>query len=225
MSIVDLALDWFGRGEQWQGPDGIPTRLLEHLGYSGLSLLLATLIALPLGLLIGHTGRGAFLAVNTVNAARALPTLGLLVLVVLGWGIGLVPALVALVALAVPPVLVNTYEGIRGVDPDTVDAARGMGMTGAQVLIRVELPAALPLILLGMRSAAIQIISTATIAAYVSLGGLGRFIIDGLARSAYESVVGGALLVMALAILTEAAFVLLGRLVVSPGLQRRSSAL
>jgi osmoprotectant transport system permease protein len=220
MSILQLAWEWLVDSANWSGPDGIPVRLGQHLWYSGLALLLATLIALPLGLLIGHTGRGAFLAVNSANAARALPTLGLLVLVVLVLGIGLVPVLVALVALAVPPILVNTYEGIRGVDADLKDAAKGMGMTGRQVLLRVEAPVALPLILLGMRTAAIHIVSTATIAAITSLGGLGRFIIDGLARRDYETVVGGAFLVVLLAIATQALFALVLRVVVSPGLRR-----
>jgi osmoprotectant transport system permease protein len=220
MNTMQLAWDWLTDPAQWSGPDGIPVRLGQHVWYSSLALLLATLIALPLGLFIGHTGRGAFVAVNSANAARALPTLGILILVVLGWGIGLLPVLVALVALAIPPILVNTYEGIRTVEADLKDAARGMGMTGRQVLLRVETPVALPLILLGMRTAAIQIVSTATIAAYVALGGLGRFIFDGLARRDYEMVVGGAVLVVLLAIGTQVLFALIQRMVVSPGLRR-----
>ena len=195
--------------------------MLEHLGYSGLALLVAALIALPLGLLIGHTGRGGLLVVNIANAARALPTVGVVILVVVIVGIGILPVLVALVALAVPPILVNTYQGIRGVDADLKDAARGMGMTGRQVLLGVEIPAALPLILLGLRTAALQIVSTATIAAYVSLGGLGRFVFDGLARSDYSSVAGGAVVVALVAITAEAVFVLLQRAVVSPGIRQR----
>jgi osmoprotectant transport system permease protein len=211
MSIVELTWHWLSDPDQWHGPDGIPTRLLQHLWYSALALGAATAVALPLGLAIGHTRRGAFVAVNSANAARALPTLGLLMLVVLAAGVGLLPVLVALIALAVPPILVNTYEGVRGVDADVVDASRGVGMTGPQVLAKGELPLALPLILLGLRTAAIQIVSTATIAAYVSLGGLGRFIIDGLARRDYELVVGGAVLVALLAVATQAVFVLLER--------------
>jgi osmoprotectant transport system permease protein len=220
MNVLQLAWEWLLDPEQWSGSDGIPVRLVQHLWYSGLALFLATLIALPLGLLIGHTGRGAFLAVNSANAARALPTLGLLVLVVLAFGIGLLPVLVALVALAVPPILVNTYEGVRGVEADLKDAAQGMGMTGTQVLTRVEVPVALPLILLGLRIAAIQIVSTATIAAITSLGGLGRFIIDGLARRDYETVVGGAFLVVLVAIATQMVFSGLFRITVSPGVRR-----
>ena len=222
MTFVTSVWHWFATTANWQGVDGIPNRLLEHLAYSALALALATLIALPLGLLIGHTGRGGLLIVNIANAARALPTVGVLILVVIVVGIGITPVLVALVALAIPPILVNTYQGVRGVDADLKDAARGMGMTGRQVLLDVEVPAALPLILLGLRTAALQIVSTATIAAYVSLGGLGRFVFDGLARSDYPSVAGGAVLVALLALAAEAVFVLLSRVVVSPGIRQRA---
>lgn len=224
MNIVQLVLDWFTQPGQWSGPDGIPNRVGEHLYYSGLALLIATVVAVPLGLLIGHTGRAGFLVVNSGNAARALPTLGLVGLAVVAFGIGLVPTLVPLVALAIPPILVNTYEGIRQVDAELRDAAKGVGMTGREVLLQVELPVALPLIILGLRTAAIQIVSTATIAAYVGLGGLGRFIFDGLARREYEVMVGGAVLAVLLALLTEAAFTLLARLTVAPGVRHRATA-
>lgn len=220
MNIFALIGGFLTDPARWSGPDGIPARVGEHVGYSALALALAAAIALPLGLVIGHTGRGAYLAATAANAGRALPTIGLLVLVVLTLGIGLRPVLIPLVALAVPSILLNTYEGIRGVDADARDAATGMGMTGAQVLWRVEVPAALPLIWLGLRTAAIQVVSTATIAAYVSLGGLGRFIFDGLARRDYQTVVGGAVLVAALAVVTEAVFVLAARLTVPPGARR-----
>ena len=223
MNIVQLVLDWFTQPAQWSGPDGIPNRVGEHLYYSGLALLIAAVIAVPIGLLIGHTGRAGFLVVNSGNAARALPTLGLVGLAVVVFGIGLVPTLVPLVALAIPPILVNTYEGIRQVDADLRDAAQCMGMTGREVLFRVEFPIALPLILLGLRTAAIQIVATATIAAYVGLGGLGRYIFDGLARREYEVMVGGAVLAVLLALLTEAAFALLARLTVAPGVRHRAT--
>jgi osmoprotectant transport system permease protein len=197
--------------------------LLEHVGYSGLALGIAALIALPLGLWIGHTGRFAFLVVNLANAARALPTIGVLVLVVALVGIGFTPVLVALVALAVPPILVNTFEGVRSVDPTIPAAARGMGMRAPQILLRAELPVALPAILLGLRTAAVQTISTATIAAYVSLGGLGRFVFDGLQRAQYDVVAGGAILVALLAIAAEGLFTLLMITLVSPGVRRRAS--
>jgi len=224
MNVVQLVFHWFTQPSQWSGPDGIPNRVAEHLYYSSLALLIAAVLALPLGLLIGHTGKLGFLVVNSGNAARALPTLGLVGLAVVVFGIGLVPTLVPLVALAVPPILVNTYEGIRQVDPDLRDAAKGVGMTGSEVLFRVEMPVAMPLILLGLRTAAIQIVSTATIAAYVGLGGLGRYIFDGLARREYESMVGGAVLAVLLALLTEAAFVLLAKVTVARGVRHRAAS-
>jgi osmoprotectant transport system permease protein len=215
------AWHWFFQSAQWSGVDSIPTRLGQHLYYSGVALLLAVAIAVPLGLLIGHTNRGGFAVVNLANAARALPTVGVVLLVVTLAGIGFLPVIVPLVALAIPPVLVNTYAGIRQVEPELVDASRCMGMRGRQVLSSVEVPIALPLILLGVRTAAIQIVSTATIAAFVGLGGLGRFIFDGLARQEYPTVIGGAVLVVALALLTEMIFFGAQRLLVSPGLRTR----
>jgi osmoprotectant transport system permease protein len=223
MNTLRLAWHWFNQASQWHGTDGIPHRLLEHLHYSLLSLAIAAVIALPLGMLTGHTGRGGFAAVTLANAARALPTVGVVVLVVITIGFGLTPVLVALTALALPTILVNTYEGIRTVDPDLKDAAKGMGMTGWQIVTRVEFPVALPLILLGVRTAAIQVVATATIAAYVGLGGLGRFIFDGLARRDYTTVVGGATAVALLAVLAEVVFVGVARFLVSPGVRRRSS--
>ncbi|MGI5154864.1 ABC transporter permease [Microbispora sp. CA-102843] len=213
--------DFFGDAAHWSGPDGIPVRLLEHLEFSAAAFLVAALIAVPLGMFIGHTGRGALLVVVAANAARALPTLGLLVLVVLLAGVGTVlPVLIPLIVLAVPPILVNTYEGVRGVDADLRDAAYGMGLRGRQVLFQTLTPVALPLILLGLRLAAIQVVSTATVAAFVGLGGLGRFIIDGLATKTYADVIGGAVLVAALALAVQFAFVLLDRVAVSPGVRQ-----
>ncbi|MEV6866965.1 ABC transporter permease [Streptosporangium subroseum] len=219
---MNWVIDFFTNPDNWSGPDGIPTRLLEHLQFSALSLLLAMLIALPLGLWIGHTGKGALFAILSANAARALPTLGLLVLIVLLMGVGtIVPVLIPLVALAVPPILVNTYEGIRNVDPDLRDAAYGMGLRGGQVLGRVLVPTALPLIMLGLRVAAIQVVSTATVAAYVGLGGLGRFIVDGLATKDFPSTIGGAVLVALLALIVQLGFGLVQRFLVSPGVSQR----
>jgi osmoprotectant transport system permease protein len=224
MDIVTRAFDWFGTAANWSGEEGIPNRLGEHLFYSGLSLLIAALIALPIGLYIGHTGRGAFLAVNSGNAGRALPTIGLLGLCVVVFGIGLTPTLLPLIALAIPPILVNTYAGVRQVDAQLRDAADGMGMKGWQVLFQVELPVALPLIILGLRTAAVQIVSTATIAAYVGLGGLGRYIFDGLAQQQYQVMIGGAVLSVLLALATEAVFVGIQRLIVSPGVRQKALA-
>ncbi|MGW3414224.1 ABC transporter permease [Streptomyces sp. NPDC000888] len=219
LNQLELVGDWLTSSQQWHGDEGIPQRLLEHLTYSGISLLFATLIGLTFGLLVGHTGRGAFAVASVANLARAIPTFGLVVLVVTLAGLSTTPVLVALVALAVPPILINTFEGVRGVDADTRDAARGVGMTEWEVLVRVEVPMALPLILLGLRVAAIQVVATATIAAYPGLGGLGRFIVDGLARNDYELVIGGSTVVVVLALLVQALFTALRRVIVSPGLQ------
>jgi osmoprotectant transport system permease protein len=216
---ITAAWNWLTVSAHWSGSEGIPHRLLEHLAYSGLALAIAALIALPLGALVGHTGRGGFIVVSVANIARAVPTLGLLLLVVTLTSIGLTPVIVPLIALAVPPILVNTYEGIRSVDADIKDAAKGMGMKGLSVLLKAEVPVATPLILLGLRTAAIQVVATATIAAEAGIGGLGRFIIDGLARKDYPSVVGGSVLVVLLAVVVQLAFVGLRRALVSQGLR------
>jgi osmoprotectant transport system permease protein len=214
--------EFFGNGENWSGPDGIPMRLLEHLEFSVLALVLAALIAVPLGLLIGHTGRGEVLVVVSANLARALPTLGLLVMFVLLLGAASIwPVIIPLVLLSVPPILVNTYEGIRGVDPELRDAAYGMGLRGPQVLLRVLVPVALPLILLGCRLSAIQVVATTTVAAYTGLGGLGRYVIDGFATKDYASVVGGSVLIVLFALAVQVLFTLVQRVTVSPGVSQR----
>jgi osmoprotectant transport system permease protein len=214
VSFLSFAWNWLKAPAQWHGPDDIPIRLLQHLGYSGLSLLVAALIALPAGVWIGHTGRGGVVVVNIANAWRAIPTLGLLVLMVVLIGFSVLAWLVPLVVLAIPPILVNAYEGVAGVDPGLRDSARGMGMTGWQSLRKVELPVALPLIMLGLRTGAIFVVATATIAAEIGLGGLGRYIIDGLSQSNYAEVAGGAVLVVLLALLVQVIFVILRFLVV-----------
>ncbi|CAL9606970.1 ABC transporter permease [Streptomyces sp. enrichment culture] len=221
MNVLNFVQAFFSDSAHWHGYDGIPQRLLEHVQYSMLALALAAAIGLPVGLLTGHTGRGGNALAFIATAARALPSFGLLVLIVIVLGFGLLPVMIPLVILAVPPILVTTYEAVRSVDPSPVDAARGMGMRESRILFQVELPVALPLILSGLRSAAIQIVSTATIAAYVSLGGLGRYIVDGLYQRDYEKVVGGATLVAVLALVTLAVFWAAGRLAVSPGVRRR----
>ncbi|MEU1318370.1 MULTISPECIES: ABC transporter permease [Streptomyces] len=221
MNVLNFVNAFFSDSAHWHGYDGIPQRLLEHVQYSLLALALAAAIGLPVGLLTGHTGRGGNALAFIATAARALPSFGLLVLIVIVMGFGLLPVMIPLVVLAVPPILVTTYEAVRTVDPSPVDAARGMGMHESRILFQVELPVALPLILSGLRSAAIQIVSTATIAAYVSLGGLGRYIVDGLYQRDYEKVVGGATLVAVLALVTLALFWVAGRVAVSPGVRRR----
>jgi osmoprotectant transport system permease protein len=216
------AWDWLRSPAQWHGADGIPLRILEHLGYTGLSLLVAALIALPLGVWIGHAGRGGFLVVNLASVWRAIPTLGLLILIAVSVNSALVAWLVPLVVLAIPPILVNAYEGVAGVDPGLKDAARGMGLTGWQVVRKVEIPVALPLIMLGLRTGAIFVVATATIAAEIGLGGLGRYIIDGLASENYAEVAGGAVLVVALALLVQMVFAILRYLVVPAPLRARA---
>ncbi|MEU1163681.1 ABC transporter permease [Streptomyces sp. NPDC005921] len=220
MNVLNFVHAFFSDSSHWHGYDGIPARLWEHIQYSLEALAYATAIGLPVGLVTGHYGRGGNTLALIATAGRALPSFGLLVLMFIWLGFGMLPVMIPLVILAVPPILVTTYEAMRSVDPSPVDAARGMGMPEARVLFQVELPVALPLILSGLRSAAIQIVSTATIAAYVSLGGLGRYIIDGLYQKNYEKVVGGATLVAAMALVTLGIFWAVARLAVSPGVRR-----
>jgi osmoprotectant transport system permease protein len=222
VSFFSYAWDWVTTSAHWQGSDSIPQQLLAHLGYTVLPLLIAALIGIPLGVAIGHTGRGAVLVVNLANALRAIPTLGLLILLAVYLGFSILTWLIPLVVLAIPPIIINAYEGVAGVDPDVKDAAKGMGMTPWQQVTRVELPIALPLLLVGLRTATIFVVATATIAAYIGLGGLGRFIIDGLASNDYGPVAGGALLVVLLAVLVLALFAVLNRLVVPVGLRKQA---
>lgn len=221
MNVLNFINSFFSDSAHWQGYDGIPARLGEHVQYTLLALGIAAAVGLPVGLLTGHTGRGGNALALIATSARALPSFGLMVLMFILLGLGMAPVMIPLVVLAIPPILVTTYEAMRSVDPAPVDAARGMGMAETGVLFRVELPVALPLILSGLRSAAIQIVSTATIAAYVSFGGLGRYIIDGLYQRNYEKVVGGATLVAAMALTTLALFWAVARFAVSPGVRRR----
>ncbi|WP_030240208.1 MULTISPECIES: ABC transporter permease [unclassified Streptomyces] len=221
MNVLNFVNAFFSDSAHWHGYDGIPARLGEHVRYTLQALLLAAAIGLPVGLVTGHYGRGGNALSLVATAGRALPSFGLLVLMTTLLGFGMLPVMIPLVVLAVPPILVTTYEAMRSVDPSPVDAARGMGMHESRILFQVELPAALPLILSGLRSAAIQIVSTATIAAYVSLGGLGRYIVDGLYQRDYEKVVGGATLVAVLALVTLTLFWAVARVAVSPGVRRR----
>ncbi|MBA5220708.1 MULTISPECIES: ABC transporter permease [Streptomyces] len=220
MNVLHFINAFFSDSAHWHGYDGIPHRLLEHVQYSLMALAIAAAIGLPVGLITGHTGRGGTTLALIATAARALPSFGLLVLMFVLLGLGMLPVMIPLVVLAIPPILVTTYEAVRTVEPAPVDAARGMGMTEPRILFQVELPVALPLILSGLRSAAIQIVSTATIAAYVSLGGLGRYIVDGLYQRNYEKVVGGATLVAVLALITLGLFWAAARAAVSPGVRR-----
>lgn len=203
MNLFSEAFSYIVDGTNWAGPTGIGARLVEHMWYSLLAVLLSAVIAVPIGLLIGHLRRGEALIVGLVNALRSLPTLGVLVFLVLVIGLGLIPPIIALVLLGIPPLLAGTYSGIANVDANVVDAARAMGMTETQVLLRVEIPNALPLILGGLRNTTLQIIATATVAAYVNLGGLGRYIFDGLALYDYGRVLVGAILVAVLTLVVD----------------------
>jgi osmoprotectant transport system permease protein len=222
MSFFSWAWDWVTQAANWHGPGNIPQQVAAPLGYSALPLLIAALIGVPAGVAIGHTGRGSTVVINVANAWRAIPTLGLLTLLFVLLNFSPLTWLLPLAALAIPPILVNSYEGIRAVDDDLKDAARGMGMTGWQVLLRVEIPVASQLIMLGLRTGAIFIVATATIAAEIGLGGLGRYIIDGLASDIYGEVAGGAAVIVVLALAVQVAFVGLRRLVIPAGLRRQA---
>ena len=203
MNFLHQALAYIFTAANWAGKSGIGARILEHLQYTAVAVVISAMIAIPIGMIIGHTGRGTFLVVTGVNALRALPTLGVLLLGVLLWGLGLLPPTVALMLLGIPPLLAGTYAGIANVDPAVVDAARSMGMTEARVLTRVEVPNALPLILGGLRTATLQVVATATVAAYASLGGLGRYLIDGIKVRQFHIALVGALLVTVLALILD----------------------
>lgn len=220
MSAFGELGDWITDPANWSGPGGVPVRLLEHVELSFAAVGLAILIGFPIGLLIGHTRRGEFLAVSIANLGRAIPSFAILSIVfqlVLDisprLAFGFVPTVVALTLLGIPPVLTNTYVGIQSVDADTVEAARGMGMRGRQVLGRLEIPLAAPLILAGIRTAAVQVVATATLAALIAGGGLGRYIIDGFAQTDDGQLLAGAILVALLAVITELAFAGLQRVV------------
>ncbi|MCC9155525.1 ABC transporter permease subunit [Streptomyces parvulus] len=214
MTTLTAAWDWLTDPAHWPGENGITHRLVQHLVLTAVCLVVSCLIALPVALVLGHLGRGGALAVNLSNIGRAVPTFAVLVLLLLTpvgrWGEG--PTVVALVLFAVPPLLTNAYVGMHEVDRGVVQAARGMGMTGRQMLFRVELPLALPLVMNGVRIAAVQLVATATIAALAGGGGLGRIITAGFNLASTPQVVAGAVLVAALALVVEGLFELAERL-------------
>ncbi|MEV0522595.1 ABC transporter permease [Streptomyces sp. NPDC050439] len=220
MNTISDAWQWLTDSAHWAGDDGIWHRLTQHLVLTVVCLILSCLIALPVALVLGHLGKGGALAVNISNVGRAVPTFAVLVLLLLTpvgqWGEG--PTVVALVLFAVPPLLTNAYVGMRGVDRSVVQAARGMGMTGRQMLWRVELPLAMPLVLSGVRIAAVQLVATATIAALAGGGGLGRIITAGFNLASTPQVVAGAVLVAVFALIVEGLFEIGERL--APGWAR-----
>lgn len=203
MNLFLDAWEYLTTGSNWSGDTGIGMRIAQHLWYSFLTVALSVVIAVPIGMIIGHTRKGSALVVGFANAMRALPTLGLLTFFVLLMGLGLIPPLLALLTVGIPPLLAGAYAGVANVDPTVVDASRAMGMTETQILLRVELPNSLPILLSGLRAATLQVVATATIAAYVNLGGLGRYIFDGIGLYKYDRVLVGAILVAALALLLD----------------------
>ena len=225
-ALSDLAR-WLTNPANWEGPHGIPVRILEHIELSGLSVLVAVLVAMPVALYLGHTGRAGFIAINVANIGRALPSLallafGLVIAISLGLGLGFWPTVFALVPLAIPPIITNSYVAVREVDPDVVEAARGMGLSEGQILRSIEIPLGLRLILAGIRTAAVNVVATATLGALVAGGALGRFIVDGLALREYDQLMAGALLVALLAVATEVSFGALERATVPRGIRAAS---
>lgn len=230
MNLLIDTLRWLLDPAHYQGSDAVQTRILEHLELSGLAVLVAAAIALPIALYSGHTGRFGFLAINLSNIGREVPSLALLAFALpisfaLGLGLGFWPTLIALVPLAIPPILTNAYVAVRNVDRDVIEAARGMGLSERAILGRIELPLGLPLVLAGTSTAAVNVVATATLGAIVAGGGLGRYIVDGLALQEYDRLFVGALLVALLAIAVEVAFGTLERLSTSPGIRAQRAAL
>jgi osmoprotectant transport system permease protein len=219
IEVLQNLWGWFTEAGRWEGNDGIPNRVVEHLYYTGVSLAIALVISLPVGIGLGHLGKGGLFAINLSNIGRAVPEFGIVILVFIIAGYGDLPVIVALVALAMPPIVTNSYVGMRDVDQQVAGAARGMGMTGWQRLSQVELPLALPAIMAGIRTSTVQVIATATIGAYVGLGGLGRYIIDGLAQHRMDQVLGGAVAVAVLAMAAELSLAGLQRLIVPKGIR------
>ena len=217
MNLLLEGIAWIVDPANWTGVGSIPERIGQHLAISATVLVIAAAIALPIGGFVGHTGRGKELAVTVSGGLRALPTLGLLTLLALWLGIGLQAPIIALVVLALPPLLAGAYAGLESVDRRTVDAARAMGMREGQIVGKVEVPLGMPIIVGGIRSATLQIVATATLAAYIADDGLGRFIFAGLKTRDYAEMLGGSILVILLALVVDGLFALTQRLVVPAG--------
>jgi len=216
--LAELAA-WFTDPANWQGADGVPNRAFQHVWYSLAAVATAVAIGLPVGLWIGHTGKGGAVVINIANAGRSIPTFGIILLVVTLMGIGFLPLYIALVAFAAPPVLTNTYAGVREVDSQVRDAAFGMGMRPFEVLTKVEFPVAIPLIMTGVRTATTQTVATATLGAVVGMGSLGQYIVSGISSRNSVLITAGAILVAALALLSEVLFAGVQRLLTPNGLQ------
>jgi len=224
MDFVFAVIRWFVMGTHWNGPAGIPNRLAEHVLMSAAAVGAAAAVALPAGIGLGHFGLAGNLAINVSNVGRAIPSFAVLVFAVQLFGIGATPAFIALFVLAIPPMVTNSYIGLREVDANVREAARGMGMKGRQLLFRVEIPVAVPFIMAGIRTAAVNVVATATLAALVAWGGLGRYIIDGFATRDVVQLFAGALLVALLSIVVELSLAGLQRLTMPAGLKVRELA-
>ncbi|MGO2052135.1 MAG: ABC transporter permease [Glutamicibacter sp.] len=220
MNLIAKAIEWISAPEQWEGSGGLQALLGQHLLFTVVAVLLAGVIAIPAGWAIGHTGIGREIAVGAAGVARAIPSFGLLILLVLLFGVLHKPeaAMVAFVLLAIPSLLAGAYTGFEAIDRKTLDAARSMGMTEWQILFKVEIPLGLPLLVGGIRSAMLQVVATVTIAAYVNLGGLGLPIITGLNLRRFDMVLGGALMVAVLALLLDLLFAVIQKTAVPEGL-------
>jgi osmoprotectant transport system permease protein len=219
MPFLAKVAAWIADPANWHGSDGIPTRLLEHVEVSAEAVVIGAAIALPIGIVLGHYRRFGTAAINISNVGRALPTFGILVLAFQAFGLGNGPILLALTALAIPPMLTNAYVALSEVDPDIQEAARGMGYRELVQVLRIEIPLAVPLLMAGIRTSAVQVVATATLAAVVAGGGLGRFIVDGYAQQIYTEVFAGAVLVAALALATELTLSGVERLLVPRGIR------
>lgn len=225
MELLGELVDWFLDGANWTGSGGIPNRIWEHVQISVVATVAAASIALPTAMWLGHRKRGGFLAVATVNIGRAVPSFAILALFLpisirLGLGLGFWPTLLALFALALPPIFTNTYTAVRDVDPALVEAGRGMGMKDTEVLRAIEAPMASPIILAALRVSAVQVVATAPLAALVAWGGLGRYIVDGFAVQDNVRVLAGGILVAGLAVATELLLGAVEKRVVPKGLGR-----
>ena len=221
MNFLSQVVTWFTTASHWQGTNGIPHRVFEHVVMSAAAVGAAIVIAVPPSLVLGHLRRFGSIAINFTNAGRAIPSFAVLVLAAQIIGIGAEPAFIALFVLAIPPLVTNSYVGMADVESEIRESAKGMGMTGWQSMRRIELPMALPVVLAGVRTAAVQVVATATLAALVAWGGLGRYIIDGLAQRDFVQVFAGAFLVAVLSVLTELVLALIQRFTVSAGLTHR----
>lgn len=211
--IFQEALAWILDPAHWSGNGSIPQRLMETLAISGISLLIALLIAVPLGIYIGHTGRGRSFAIILSNVARALPTLGLLSILILVIGVNWIPVAIVLVVLGIPPMLAGVYAGFESVNRDTIDAARAIGMTEAQIIGRVEIPLAAPLLVGGLRACALQIVATTTVASAFAFGGFGAYLVRGLAQADWAQMLAGAILITVLCLILDGLLSVLQRLV------------